>query len=97
VTTYVVAPAAKADIDEIALYIAAADRAAAERFIDEIYDAFDLLALQPGVGHYRRDLTDRPVRFWTVMRRYMVVYRDRSPVEIVRVLSGYRDIAALLA
>jgi plasmid stabilization system protein ParE len=97
VTTYVVAPAAKADIDEIALYIAAADRAAAERFIDEIYDAFDLLALQPGLGHYRRDLTDRPVRFWTVMRRYMIVYRDRSPVEIVRVLSGYRDIAALLA
>ena len=96
-TTYVVAPAAKADIDEIALYIAAADRAAAERFIDEIYDAFDLLALQPGLGHYRRDLTDRPVRFWTVMRRYMIVYRDRSPIEIVRVLSGYRDIATLLA
>ena len=67
-TTYVVAPAAKADVDEIALHIAAADRAAAERFIDEIYDAFDLLALQPGLGHYRRDLTDRPVRFWTVMR-----------------------------
>jgi plasmid stabilization system protein ParE len=97
VTAYVVAPAAKADIDEIALYVAAADRAAAERFIEDIYDAFDLLALQPGLGHHRRDLTDQPVRFWTVMRRYMIVYRDRSPVEIVRVLSGYRDIATLLA
>ncbi len=32
-----------------------------------------------------------------VMRRYLIVYRDRSPVEIVRVLSGYRDIATLLA
>jgi plasmid stabilization system protein ParE len=96
VTAYVVAPAAKADIDEIALHMAAADRAAAERFIDDVYDAFDLLALHPGLGHHRRDLTDRPVRFWTVMRRYMIVYRDRSPIEIVRVLSGYRDIATLL-
>lgn len=68
-TGYIVAPAAKADIDEIALYIASADRLAADGFIDEVYDAFDLLALQPGLGHYRRDLTDRPVRFWTVMRR----------------------------
>jgi plasmid stabilization system protein ParE len=96
VTAYVVAPAAKADIDEIALYIAADDRAAAERFIEDVYDAFDLLAQHPGLGHYRRDLTERPVRFWTVMRRYMIVYRDRSPVEIVRVLSGSRDIATLL-
>ena len=47
----------------------AASAAAAERFIDEVYDAFDLLALQPGIGHYRRDLTGQPVRFWTVMRR----------------------------
>jgi plasmid stabilization system protein ParE len=39
VTAYVVAPAAKADIDEIALYIAASDRTAAERLIDEVYDA----------------------------------------------------------
>ena len=31
------------------------------------------------------------------MRRDMIVYRDRSPIEIVRVLSGYRDIATLLA
>lgn len=96
-TSYVVAPAAKADVDEIAVYIATADRSAAERFIDEVYGACELLALQPQLGHHRRDLTDHPVRFWTVMRRYMIVYRDGSPIEIVRVLSGYRDIANLLA
>jgi len=97
VTSYIVAPAAKADIDEIAVYIVTADRAAAERFVDEVYAAFELLALHPQLGHHRHDLTDRPVRFWTVMRRYMIVYRDLSPIEIVRVLSGYRDIANLLA
>ena len=96
-TSYVVAPAAEADIDEIALHIAANNRAAAERFIDEVHATFELLAQNPRLGHARPDLTNRPVRFWTVMRRYMVVYRDRSPIEIVRVISGYRDIANLLA
>jgi plasmid stabilization system protein ParE len=97
VTLYVVAPAAEADIDEIALYIATDNRAAADRFIDEVHATFRLLAENPHIGHVRTDLTDRPVRFWTVKRHYMIIYRDRSPIEIVRVLSGYRDIANLLA
>jgi hypothetical protein len=30
------------------------------------------------------------------MRRYLLVYRAAAPVQILRVLSIYRDIAALL-
>ncbi len=44
----------------------------------------------------REDLTDEPLRFWPV-RRYLIVYRpDSDPLEIVRVLSAYRDVKKLL-
>ena len=29
-------------------------------------DAFVLLASQPGIGHARADLTERPLKFWSV-------------------------------
>lgn len=47
-------------------------------------------------GHKREDLTDKPVRFWPFKRRYLIIYIDHSLIEIVRILSGYRDIAGLL-
>lgn len=58
--------------------------------------AIQLLADTPGVGHVRRDLTDRPVLFWPV-GRYLLIYRaDRQPIEIVRVVSAYRDVSSFL-
>lgn len=48
------------------------------------------------IGHLRPDLTERPVRFWPV-RSYLIVYRaDIRPIQVIRVLSGYRDVATLL-
>jgi plasmid stabilization system protein ParE len=50
----------------------------------------------PGLGHRREDLTDRPLRFWTV-DAYLVIYRaERTPIEIVAVTRGGRDIPRLL-
>ena len=83
-------------LSEIAGWIAGHNPVAAERFVDAAYDAFESLADHPAVGHYRRYLTDQPGRFWAVMRRYLIVYREATPVQILRVLSTYRDIAALL-
>lgn len=55
------------------------------------------LAEMPEMGHSREDLADEPLRFWPV-HSYLIIYRpDRSPLEVVRVLSGYRDIAELLS
>jgi plasmid stabilization system protein ParE len=96
VTRYVLAPAAETDIRDIANYIAADNRDAALRLVDDFYAAFSQLADVPGLGHRRPDLTDQPLRFWTVRQRYLIIYRDRSPLEIVRVISGYRDIPTLL-
>ena len=55
-----------------------------------------MLADNPGLGHLRRDLTTKPVRFWPVYS-YLVIYDpDARPLEVVRILNGYRDVAALL-
>jgi len=55
----------------------------------------DKLAENPMMGHVR-DLTNKPVRFWPFKWHYLVIYKDCDPIEIVRVLSGYRDIASVL-
>lgn len=59
-------------------------------------DAFVLLASRPGIGHAREDLTERPLRFWSVYS-YLVVYDPASdPVTIITVLHGARDVAQIL-
>jgi plasmid stabilization system protein ParE len=73
------------------------DGEAARRRIRRILDALDRLAVNPGLGHRRPDLTDRPVLFWSVLGEYAVIYRPSDPVEIVRVLAWKRDLARLLA
>ena len=60
--------------------------------LDTLFAAFERLAALPGLGHRREDLTDRPLRFWTV-EAYLVIYRaERTPIEIVAVTRGGRDI-----
>ncbi len=49
-----------------------------------------------GMGYRRADLNNDNLRVWPVFT-YLIIYRFKTkPLEIVRVLSGYRDIAALL-
>lgn len=93
---YVLVPEAEHDLVEICAFVAQDSAAAASRLLAEFESALDRLAELPGIGHVRPDLTDRPVRFWAV-RSYLIVYRpDTTPLQVIRVLSGYRDIAALL-
>ena len=59
-------------------------------------DAFVLLASRPDIGHLREDLTDRPLKFWSVYS-YLVVYDPASdPLAIIAVLHGARDVAQIL-
>lgn len=67
---YHITAQAEDDVVEIASYIGAESPRAAERFVTDAYDAFDRLAIRPGMGHPRRDLTSLPVRFWPLRRRY---------------------------
>ncbi len=49
----------------------------------------------PGMGHKRRDLTNRDVLFWPV-HSYLITYQPSSPLRIVRVVHGRRDVKKLL-
>ena len=54
------------------------------------------LAEQPGMGHLREDWADNRHRFWPVYS-YIIMYRPEiNPLQILRVISGYRNLAELL-
>src|ERR1700744_5347443 len=96
---YVLTPLAKADIFDIWTYIADHNQDAADRVELAIFDACAFLAESPFRGHSRPDITVRPLRFWTLNRypNYTIVYRpDQSPLQIVAVIHGKRDIARIL-
>src|SRR5690242_8821323 len=92
---YLLALVAEQDLDEIVSYIAQDSPKAALQMLDHFFEAMDILSENPQMGHTRTDLTDKPVRFWPVKSRYLIVYKDVDLIEIVRVLSTYRDIANL--
>jgi plasmid stabilization system protein ParE len=86
-SSYGLTPLAKADIFEIWRYIA------------QDYEACEFLAAGPLRGHVRRDLTNRTLRFWTLVRypNYTLVYRpETKPLEVVAVLQGKRNVRAIL-
>jgi toxin ParE1/3/4 len=93
---YSVTLVAQADIEDIVRHIGGDNPKAAERFQDDLYEAFDHLAANPHLGHRRSDLTNRPVFFLTVGRfSYVIIYKKVSPVQILRVVHWHRDVTSL--
>jgi plasmid stabilization system protein ParE len=89
-------PEARRDLLEIWEFIAQDNLDEADRVEREIEQASVKLAANPELGHFRRDLTSRPVRFWATYS-YLIIYDPETrPLEVVRILSGYRDVAQLL-
>lgn len=94
---YVLSSDAERDLDEIWEYIAADNIDVADRWVETLFDAFEVLGRTPGMGHKRDDLTRHPVSFWPV-GAYLIIYRAESlPIEIVAVTQGSRDIPAFLS
>jgi len=84
------------DINEVWDYIAEDSLDAADRVMEDFYQAIRKLAATPGMGHKREDLADqRPILFWPV-GNYLIIYRVCRLVEIVAVAHGKRDIPAFL-
>lgn len=93
---YSLTPDAKKDLHEIWEYIAQQSFDDAERVRLEFDDAFLQLADFPNMGRLRREITHDLLRFW-LLYHYVIVYRpDKKPIEIVRILSGFRNIVGLL-
>src|ERR1700737_747601 len=85
------------NLQEIWIYIANDNPAAADKLEEDIYAAFDLLAKNPRLCHRSSDLTEEPVLFWLVRGQYVVIYLpDTEPLKIVRILQGARNASAEL-
>ncbi len=93
---YNLVPEARNDLFGILDYIANDSVDSALQVHSRFLEIFNMLAENPNVGHYREDLTSRPVRFFPVYS-YLVVYlADSNPVQIVRVLGGAQDVENIL-
>lgn len=89
---------AEADVLAIWKYIADDDsEAAADRVIAAIYDECQKLGEMPGMGHQRDNLLDARHKFWNVWS-YLIVYRWQvSPIQIIAIVHGARDLNVFLA
>jgi plasmid stabilization system protein ParE len=91
---FIVTRDARADLLTIANYIADFSIEAAHRVTDEIESSFAQLANMPGMGHFREEVLDRHFRFWRV-HSYLICYRwDVTPIQIIAVVHGARDLDA---
>ena len=88
-------PQAEYQLKEILEFVAADSEAAAVRVRETLYGAIVRLAKMPAIGHSREDLTDRPVKFWSVYS-YLIVYDPAAqPVTVIAILHSARDVRRL--
>lgn len=94
---YVLAPAAANDLVKIWRHIRKQrSESIANRVEEVILEKMAALAGEPGIGHWRSDLTAADVRFFPVYL-YLIVYRPSTkPLQIVAVIHGARDVLTLL-
>lgn len=91
---YFISPQASFDLAQINDYLFAGNSEAADRFLSNITQKFELLANFPNMGR-RRDQLSSSLRSFTV-DDYLIFYRlIEDGIEVVRVVSGYRDLDTL--
>ena len=87
---------AERDLNALADYIA--ERGGIDAALDVVallHDAFESLAEFPECGFEREDLAPMPHRLWPV-HSFLIVYRPRAPLVVVRILHAARDVRAAL-
>ncbi len=94
---YVLAPEAALDLVRIWRYIKNnSSLEMADRVESVIREKISYLSANPGGGHWRKDLTEQPVKFFAIYA-YLIVYRpEKVPVQVVAILHGRRDVEQLL-
>lgn len=94
-SAYFLTPTAAEGIESIWEFIAEDSGVRrADKVVDDIFAAIENLSDMPGMGHGREDLADETLLAWPV-HSYLIVYRDRRPLEVVHVVSGFRDLFEL--
>jgi len=96
VTRYAFGKYIEADLREIRDHIAKDSPDSARRLMVRFVRSFRLLARHPELGHSREDLLEPSIRFWPV-GSYLIIYvAVKSPVEILGVVHGARDVPAIV-
>ncbi len=92
-----VSRAAAAEVDSILdWYLSQGEFDRAVKVQTSFAAAFRRIGANPGVGHFRDDLTTQPVRFLNV-HGYLVVYEETDcEVLVHHVLHGARDVERIL-
>lgn len=83
-------PDAFADLNDIWEFIAQDSVDAADRVLDEVQKAINMLVRAPLAGHLRPDLSSRPIRFWLI-HTYLIAYVPEQPLLVIGVLHGRRN------
>jgi len=85
---------AREDLVDVWQYIARDSFDTADKFVDLIYDKCAKLATMPEMGRKRDELIPG-IRSFPI-KRYVIFYRIRKDlVEIIRVISAYRDLGSI--
>ncbi len=94
---YILAPEAARDLVKIWRYL---KQESGENTADQveavIRSKIVVLAEMPLIGHWRRDLTTAPVRFFLVYSYFIVYLPETSPLRVVSILHSGRNVSALL-
>lgn len=87
--------------DAVDHYLVEADIAVAQRFIDAVETALDLIAREPGIGspRYAHELQIPGLRSWGLRDFPQLLFYlvTADAIDVVRLLHGARDIPAWLA
>ena len=90
--SYVLDPAVDLDLDTIAEFVGADNPSAAVRLLVEFQARFELIARNPGIGHYFAPHLDLPRLRVHVYGRYLIAYDpDSTPLRILAVFHGMRS------
>jgi len=90
----ILAPKARADLDDIWVHVAMEAPAAADRLIDRLLERCRSLAAHPELGPARPEIA--PNARMLVEGDYLILYRLRTDgVDIIRVVHGARKLAGL--
>ncbi|MBW4647252.1 MAG: type II toxin-antitoxin system RelE/ParE family toxin [Kastovskya adunca ATA6-11-RM4] len=93
---YIISPAASQDLDEISDYFLSRSLEAGERFVNWFEQKCKNLVKFPNMGRSYAEV--EPSLRGVPLEGYIILYRViEDGVEIVRVVSGYRDLESLFS
>lgn len=94
--SYILSPEALQDLNEISAFLEQKSPKAAVQFLDNVGKKCQNLAVFPNMGR-RWDNLNPPLRSFPI-DDYLIFYRlIEGGIEIVRLVSGYRDLETLLS